>query len=72
MRPLTTQETKTVTVSETPTNPASNPGLIIGRKVGIPTGVYFAIIVIGFLVGILILRKRRVSRTERMTQAEAM
>ena len=77
MRPLTTQETKTVTVSETPTNPASNPasnqGLTTGSKVGIGIGVPLAIIVIGLLVWIgLILRKRKVSRTEPMAQAEAI
>jgi hypothetical protein len=73
MRPLTTQETKTVTVSGTPTNPASNQGLTTGSKVGIGIGVPLAVIVIGLLVWIgLILRKRGVSRTEPMAQAEAI
>jgi hypothetical protein len=73
MRPLTAHETKTVTVSGTPTNPASNQGLTAGSKVDIGIGVPLAIIVIGLLVWIgLILRKRRVSRTEAMAQAEAI
>jgi hypothetical protein len=73
MRLLNTQETKTVTVSGAPTNPASNQGLTTGDKVGIGIGVPLAIIVIGLLVWIgLILRKRNVSRTEPMAQAEAI
>jgi hypothetical protein len=73
MRLLTTQETKTVTVSGAPTNPASNQGLTTGSKVGIGIGVPLAIIVIGLLVWIgLILGKRKVSRTEPMAQAEAI
>lgn len=69
-----TQATRitTVTVSVTPTNPASNQGLTAGSKVGIGIGVPFAIIVIGLLVWIGLILRKRSARTEPMAQVEAI